>query len=166
MQERIRSFEELSARYSGDGIRSGDLYLARTAAARQLALQILHRQQDSATLVYLLADQKLVDTLPPSAYYYLAEGYRLRNQPDDSAKALAAYQRALELVPEFAPTYEALGMRYLRDGQRSEALRMFERFVALEPDAARTAYARQYIAQLQQPPPSPPPPSPSPQGKP
>ncbi len=50
--------------------------------------------------------------LPPAnaeAYYWLGQAYEIRGGADDLAKARDAYERALEIDPDFASAREALG---------------------------------------------------------
>ncbi len=148
VKERVESFRELAAARPEGGERAADRYRAVAARARMHALSQVHRRGDGKLLVFLLAEENLLETLPPEAAYYLAEGYRLRNQPGDAALATAQYARALEAAPLYAPTHQAVGLEHLRAGRRGEALAAFEKYLELEPDGARSAYVRQYIVNL------------------
>jgi predicted Zn-dependent protease len=148
IKERADSFRELAAARPEGGERATDRYRAVTARARMHAVSQIHRRGDGKLLVFLLGEENLLATLPPEATYYLAEGYRLRNQPGDAALSSAQYARALEVAPAFAPTHQAIGLEHLRAGRRVEALAAFEKYLELEPDGARGAYVRQYIANL------------------
>ena len=50
------------------------------------------------------------------------------------SKAIAEYQKAVELVPDFAPAYNLLGYAHRANGQLSEAEQAFKKYVALIPD--------------------------------
>lgn len=145
---RIENFTKLMGTHPEPGVRNADTYLLAAQDARMDALRGLHRQQNSKVLVFLLADEQLLSALPPEARFYLAEGYRLRDQKGDLDLALAEYRRLTQELPQFAPPFEALGVAALRAGRRGEALEFLQKFVVLETDASRSAYARQYIDQL------------------
>ncbi|MBM5810659.1 MAG: hypothetical protein FJ191_01645 [Gammaproteobacteria bacterium] len=167
VRERVQTLGEFATAGPPEGRREAARYRAATLRARLDALGQLHRGGDGKVLVFLLADEHLLDTLPPEARYYLAEGYRLRaekarrakrdrrgtaeieaQQMQDAARALEEYQRTLELAPDFAPTYQALAMHHYRQGDRSQALALLRRFVELSPDPRQSGYARQYIETL------------------
>lgn len=164
VRERVQTLTEFAGANPPEGRREAERYRQATLRARLDALVQLHRAGDGKVLVFLLEDEHLLDTLPPETRFYLAEGYRLRaekarrakrdrrsaaeidaQQIQDAARALEEYQRTLELVPEFAPTYQALAMHHYRHGDRTQALALFRRFVELSPDPRQSAYARQHI---------------------
>jgi len=148
MKERVSSFASLAAELPAEGDRNNETFLAVTLKARLHAVAQIHKRGDGTTLVFLLESERLLDTLPATAGYYLGEGYRLRNQPGDAELALQWYLRTLEAAPGFAATYQALGMMHFRAGRKAEALPLLERFVELDPQALQAGYARQYIDQL------------------
>lgn len=167
VKERVKTLGELVAPDAAPGERNVERYRAVTRRARMSALEQLQRAGDGAALVFLLGDEQLVDTLPPESRYYLAEGYRLRAQPRrnppkdaprgaeaaiarqrDLARAREEYLRTTREAPQFAPTWQALANQYLLAGDKAAALRNLERYVELEPDPARSGYARQSIESL------------------
>lgn len=167
VKDRVEALTELGGASPAPGERNVERYRAATLRARMNALEQIHRAGNGQVLVFLLEEEKLLDTLPPEAQYYLAEGFRLRSikarkqskderteqqietqRTADAARALVEYQRALEVAPGFAPTYEALAMHHYRAGQKARALELFRRFVELTPDPKKTSYARQYIESL------------------
>jgi predicted Zn-dependent protease len=150
VKERVATLTELAAGKSGGTERNRERYLAATERARMEALEVIHRRHDADLLVFLLDDEKLLDTLPPRARFYLAEGLRLRGQPGDTDRAGTEYETTVKTAPEDPNAYQALGVRFMRDGHRSEALAMLRQYVKLEPDQSRSSYARQYITTLEQ----------------
>jgi beta-barrel assembly-enhancing protease len=150
MKERIASLAALQSGKSGGTERNRERYLGITERARMEALDVIHRRHDADLLVFLLDDEKMLDTLPPRARFYLAEGLRLRGKPGDSERAYAEYETTVKTAPNDPNAYQALGVRYMRDGHKSEALTMLRQYVKLEPDATRSSYARQYITTLEQ----------------
>ena len=150
MQERIANLTALEAGKPGGTERRRERYLSVTEHARMEALATIHRRHDAELLVFLLEDERLLDTLPPRARFYLAEGLRLRSKPGDGERAMTEYETTIKTAPDDPNAYQALGVRYMRDGHKSEALAMLRQYVKLEPDPARSSYARQYIAALEQ----------------
>lgn len=167
VHERVEALTEFAGANPPEGRREAGRYRETTLRARLDALAQLHRKGDGKVLVFLLEDEHLLDTLPPEARFYLAEGYRLRaerarrakreqrsaaeveaDRTQDAARALEEYQRTLALAPGFAPTYQALAMHHYRSGDRSQALNLFRRYVELAPDPKQSGYARQYIESL------------------
>ncbi len=167
VRERVANLTEFGGESPPEGIRNVDRYRAVTLRARLDALQQIHRSGDGKVLVFLLEDEKLLQTLPPEGRYYLAEGFRLRSEkarragkdrrPEkeietqrvaDAGRAIEEYRLTLEQAPEFAPAYEALAMHHYRSGDKARALELFRRFVELNPDPRQNGYARQYIELL------------------
>lgn len=167
VKDRVETLTEFGGASPPPGERNAERYRAVTLPARMNALEQIHRGGNGQVLVFLLEDEKLIDTLPPEARYYLAEGFRLRSvkakkqskddrteqqieaqRVADAARAVEEYQRTLDIAPEFAPTYEALAMHHYRAGEKARALELFRRYVELTPDPKKTGYARQYIDSL------------------
>ena len=167
VKERVANLAEFGGASPPEGEKDVDRYLAVTLRARLDALQQIHRGGDGRLLVFLLEDEKLLNSLPPEARYYLAEGFRLRaekakrpgkdkrsskdieaQRSADAARAVEEYRLTMEQAPDFAPTYEALAMQYYHVGDKARALDLFRRYVAMNPDPTQTGYARQYIESL------------------
>jgi predicted Zn-dependent protease len=167
VKERVESWTELAREAPSSGERNVERYRAVTLRARVNALEHIHRQGDGKLLVFLLEDEGLLESLPPEARFYLAEGFRLRsektrkaagdNRTDqeieaqratDAARAVEEYEKTLFEAPGFAPTWQALALHCYRAGDKPRALELFHRYVELEPDAKRNGYARQYIDSL------------------
>lgn len=167
VKDRVETLTEFGGAAPPTGERNVERYRAVTLRARMNALEQIHRGGNGQVLVFLLEDEKLIDTLPAEAHYYLAEGFRLRSikakkqskddrteqqieaqRVADAARAAVEYQRTIELLPDFAPTYEALAMHHYRAGEKARALELFRRYVELTPDPRKTGYARQYIDSL------------------
>jgi len=147
--ERIASFQSLAREQPGGTLRNAEDYLARTERARMAALAKIHQRSDGALLVFLLDNEGTLAQLPPSARYYLAEGFRMRDAAGDQARAVDEYQQTASAAPDFAPSYQALGLVHLRAGRKAEALAMFQKYLALDPDGRQAGYARGYVQQLQ-----------------
>src|SRR5262249_4056004 len=126
-----------------------EAYLEVTRNARLAALERIWKQNNGKLLVFLLEDEKLIDTLPSYGRFYLAEGYRLRNEAGDSDRALALYREVLRTDSQYAPTYDALGRYQLKAGDKPEALAMFRQYLALAPQAADREFVEQYVVMLE-----------------
>jgi predicted Zn-dependent protease len=83
----------------------------------------------------------------PRAYFLLGETYRQRQQDGDPLSALACFEHALSLDPNFAAAYKAIGIIYYKEGRRTLARKFFESCLQLAPDAPDKAYIRGYIKQ-------------------
>jgi beta-barrel assembly-enhancing protease len=81
------------------------------------------------------------------AYFLLGEIYRQRQQAGDIIKALAYYERAATLDPNFAAPQKAIGLIYYKAGRRTLARKFFESCILLEPDSPDKAYIRGYLKQ-------------------
>lgn len=167
VKERVESWTELARDAPSSGERNVERYRAVTLRARINALEHIHRQGDGKLLVFLLEEEGLLESLPPEARFYLAEGFRLRSEKarkaagdkrtdqeieaqrtTDAARAVEEYEKTLFEAPGFAPTWQALALHCYRTGDRPRALELFHRYVELEPDPKRNGYARQYIDSL------------------
>jgi tetratricopeptide (TPR) repeat protein len=58
---------------------------------------------------------------------------------DDAEQALAAYEKALELKPDYAQAHSSLGLLHWRQ-ERSRALEEFHQAVMCDPDLAEAHY--------------------------
>ncbi len=65
-----------------------------------------------------------IDPSRGAAYFYLGEAL---NKTDDLYGAMAAYQRAAELMPEHSRALYGLGIVYDRLGRPDDAARMYRR---------------------------------------
>jgi len=93
----------------------------------------------------MLEDPEDLAELPAHAQYYLGEAYRLRAGEGDALRSEQAYLRAISVAPDFAPSYRALGVHYLKSGGYSEASRQLSRYLELAPDARDRAYVENYL---------------------
>jgi len=95
-------------------------------------------RQNALTQLETLARLEDLDTLLPDThrvYFALATIYD--DCPIYWGQALAAYERCLEIRPDFAPAYNNLGVIYQRQGRLEEALKAFREAVLCDPDYER-----------------------------
>jgi predicted Zn-dependent protease len=81
------------------------------------------------------------------AYFLLGEIYRQRQQDGDMLKALAYYDRAVSLDPNFAAPHKAIGLIHYKEGRRTLARKFFESCMQLAPDSPDKAYIQGYLEQ-------------------
>ena len=149
LEERIKSFKELVRQHgSTDGYQGTDVYHDHVGKLRlKLLADYLQLSRHQSVLLILERPDAFV-RYPPSAYYYLGEAYRLRNEDGDAERALAAYHSALQQAPEFAPTYRALGLYYMKQDQAGKAEGYFSRYLELQPEAPDRDYIEYYRSRL------------------
>lgn len=147
LQERTENFREFAANAPPGELRR-DEYVAATQAARMAALETILSRKNGRELAFVLAEDGLADEMPPVGHFALGEGYRLRNEPGDEELAFAEYRKSIELFPDFAPAWGALGRYYARKGERLLAIEHLERYLTLAPDAREAPFARQALDRL------------------
>lgn len=147
--ERIETFKELAARHKGGGRLGIEEY---NRVIQPIRLETLRKdvgQDRFQSVILVMEDNNLRRYYPAAGYCYLGEAYMLRSGKNDSQKALQAFQTAEKLSPNYAPTYEKLGMHYMKAGNKSQALQYFNKYLSLAPKDARDRdYVRQYISSL------------------
>jgi regulator of sirC expression with transglutaminase-like and TPR domain len=62
--------------------------------------------------------------------------------------AVEQYRKSIELFPDFAPAWGALGRHYARQGETVLAIEHLERYLVLAPDAREAPFARQALDRL------------------
>ncbi|MBI5576413.1 MAG: M48 family metalloprotease [Deltaproteobacteria bacterium] len=77
--------------------------------------------------------------------HLLGEVFRQRGEKEDEAKAVAEYLKAMELDPSFPDPHKCLGMIRMKKGEKEEAKKHFERYLALSPDAPDRGYVEEYM---------------------
>lgn len=165
LEDREQTMRELAGTSAGKGERNPTPYLQATAAVRWLALEQLHGRNEGMALIQVLEVEKLQETLPPAACFYLAEGYRLRREPGDEEKLPRLYEECAARAPDFALTHYALGRQRLKAGDRAGAAAAYSRYLELAPQGREAGFVRAALQRLQPPPstvaPVPPPPDPA-----
>lgn len=147
--ERIETFKELAARHKGGGRLGAEEYNQVIQPIRLEALRKDVGQDRFQSVILVMEDNNLRRYYPAAGYYYLGEAYSRRDQKNDPQKALQAFQTAERLSPNYAPTYEKLGMHYMKAGNKGQALHYFNKYLSLAPmDARDRGYVQQYISSL------------------
>ncbi|MCB1880929.1 MAG: M48 family metalloprotease [Gammaproteobacteria bacterium] len=149
LSERIQSMQSLNAEHgNSNGIANQERFAAMTTGLSARLLEkylIAHKYKQ---LIQLLEDSALRARYPTHAEFYLGEAYLQRKAEGDEEKAQAAYLQVVEIAPHFAPAYRALGLIYMQREQKAEALRFFEQYLQLDPDAEDKKYIELYRNRL------------------
>lgn len=148
LETRSASLSALSTDYSTGGRVGATRFLEATRAARVAALEAMVRRHHGGSLIFLLSDPKARAAYGASGEFYLGEGYRLRDQVGDVELAMAHYQAALALVPEFGDAHARLGVIYLHAGRFDLAQRHFERFLDGEGKVLSREHVLHYLEQM------------------
>lgn len=150
LEDRIVSFDELVQQHGAtNGYRGEQAYRVQIAALQLELLQDYLELGQYQSVLLILGRPDAFEHYPLSAWFYLGEAYRLRNGEGDPARSAEAYVTAIQQVPEFAPSWRAMGLHYMKQGEAGEADRHFIRYLELQPDAPDRAYIELYRANLQ-----------------
>ncbi len=149
--ERIETLKELAAKtYNPERlwVVGRDKLFAAMHGVRPALLRDELRRRDFARTEVLF--DRLLTAEPASAliHFFKGELYRLRNQDEDEASAIESYERALSLGGAPRETSRALGLLFLRRGQKDRARLAFERYLADTPTAEDRAMILSYLEQL------------------
>jgi len=149
LEERIKNFNELVRQHgTANGYKGTEAYRSHVDRLQlELLADYLELSQHQSVLL-ILERQDAFLRYPPSAWYYLGEAYRLRNEEGDTERAVTAYRTAIQQSPEFAPPYRALGLYYMKHNDPAAAEDFFSRYLELEPDATDRDYIEYYRTSL------------------
>jgi len=151
LADRVANMRRLSAHAAAGGDGADRAAYARAMEHTRLEnLQTMLSMRREKSALLMLQDPVYLAELPATARYYLGESYRLRGAPGDTKLAEDAYLKAVEDAPDFAPSYRALGMLYLKSGQYAAAQRYLERYLELAPEAPDRKYAESYLRMAKQ----------------
>ena len=150
MVERVASFQEmLEVMPCTYGEINAEVFLQNTAQVRIVSLEediSMHRYQ---SVIMLLEDADMSAAgYPEYCRYYLGEAYRQRGEGGDEERALLAYREAINAAPDFAPTYRALGLYYLKQKDFENARQFLEAYLQRAPDSIDREYILYYIETL------------------
>ncbi|MGA9853141.1 MAG: M48 family metalloprotease [Gammaproteobacteria bacterium] len=149
LQERIRYFSSQAALIKQTGGYVGAKeYLAATQKARMWVLQEDLSRQDYKSLIFFLEDPWRLAKYLPQARYYLGRAYLLRGGTNDQKNAEVQLRQCIQQIPDFAPPYEALGKLMMQQHKNAYALKLFQQYLQLSPDAPDAGYVQLYIKRL------------------
>jgi predicted Zn-dependent protease len=144
LQDRVDNFGEL-AQNATNGELGTEAFLEHSRAVRLFTLDEDLAAYRYRQLILVLSDPARRQEYPPAASYYLGEAYRLRGEEGDLALAEREYLRALELAPDFAPSYRAQGLLHYKRGEKALAAPLFRRYLELAPGAPDRDYVESYL---------------------
>jgi len=149
LEDRIKNFEELVQQHgTTNGYKGTEAYRSHVDKLQlELLADYLELSQYQSVLL-ILERQDAFERYPPSAWYYLGEAYHLRNGEGDTERSVNAYQTAIQQSPEFAPSYRALGLYYMKNDDPVQAENYFSRYLELQPDATDRDYIEYYRTSL------------------
>jgi len=150
-EERIATLRKLAqeaAAQGGPAVVGKDRFVAATRPLRATFLRDELRQREFARSQIVL--DHLIDTGVGlgELYFFQGELHRLRAEPGDEAKAITAYQRALEAGDAPIETHRALGLLYAKAGDKQKARLALQRYLRGRPDAEDRAMIQRYLQQL------------------
>jgi predicted Zn-dependent protease len=125
-----------------------DAFLAVALAHRSTFLRGELRRRDFARSQVLL-DRLLRNGPDGELHFFQGELYRLRSEEGDEARAAASYQRALEVGGAPTDTYRALGLLFMRRGERDKARSAFKQYLEQRPQAEDRQMIHSYLQQLE-----------------
>ena len=86
----------------------------------------------------------------PEGYFLMGEAYRRENpKGPDFAKAIEAYEAAIDQDWRYADAHKEIGMAYRLMGENDAAIDAFERYLRLAPNAADAGIIRAYLEELE-----------------
>lgn len=147
LKERIDSFNSLiKASGQAQGHVGKDVYMQHTRDVRLMSLETDLSMNRYKSVILVLENEASVDRYEPHhRYYYLGEAYRLRDEEGDKGRAETAYKNAIQARDDFAPSYRALGLLYLKQEDSEKSRPLFEKYLQLAPNAPDRAYIEHYL---------------------
>ena len=150
LKERIDSFNAL-IKVSGQpqGHVGKDVYMEHMRDVRLTSLQTDLSMNRYKSVILVLENEVSAERYEPyQRHYYLGEAYRLRDEEGDKGRAEAAYKKAIEARDDFAPSYRALGLLYLKEKDSEKSRPLLEKYLQLAPNAPDRAYVEHYLSNL------------------
>ena len=147
-EERLATLRKAAeAINGGSGERGYERYRTKLSGVRkQIARdELTLRQYGRSELVF----DRLLAQSPADGLLWYAKGevYRLRNDPDDPARAAAAYAKALQGSGAPPETYRSIMLVELKLGDRGRAQNALDSYLRLRPDAADAGALRMILSQ-------------------
>lgn len=146
LADRVANMQKLSAASTPGGAGTSSVDYAATMGMLRLDnLEHMLSMGRAKSALIMLSDSDRLWEFPPQAEYYLGEAYRLRGEEGDIKLAEAAYVKSMEVAPEFAPSYRALGVLRFKANHYADAQKYLDRYLELAPDAQDRKYVESYL---------------------
>jgi len=151
-EERIETLKTSAREISGSDPRfevgKDRLYAAISSLRFTLLRDELRRREFKETQVLL---DRLIENGAGlgELHFFQGELYRLRAEEGDRAKAVTAYQKALEFEDAPVETHRTLGLLFLKSEEKPNAREALKKYLSLDPDAEDQEMIRAYLQQLE-----------------
>ncbi|GAB4172041.1 MAG: tetratricopeptide repeat protein [Geothermobacteraceae bacterium] len=119
-----------------------NLLFDRPAVARAGIAAALIQKGDYIAAIESGKKALIDDYQLPQAHYFLGEAYSGIENYDE---AVASYQRAIELAPNYLLAHYSLGKVFLKLKQNEQARRELEKVIELAPRSEQARLARDYL---------------------
>jgi len=149
--ERISTLRELARKaHTPDRVwtTGRERYLTTMRPLRAALLREELRLRDFARTQVLMERLLAAEPLSGQLHFFQGDLYRLRNDRDDLARALASYEQALALGGAPPETYRAAGLLLMRQGQRERARDAFDHYLTEAAEAEDKPMIQSYLEQL------------------
>lgn len=151
-EERIENLKAFAKKAMPDGGRTvigGEQFLAQTLSLRAMLLRDELRRREFAGSQVVLDRLFEAGTGLGELHFFQGELYRLRAEEGDREKAIAAYQKALEIGDAPAETHRALGLLFFKTAEKEKARIALERYLQYRPNAEDREMIKAYLRQLE-----------------
>ena len=151
-QERRDTLTKMAAEYDSDTAKLGrERFVEMTARYRGDWLRDELRQRDFGSLQVVLDYLMEAGADPGELQYFQGELHRLRGEEeeDDEAKAVEAYEAAIDTGAAPSEAHRALGLVYWSAGRKDEARGAFEAYIEVAPEADDRAMIEYYLQQFE-----------------
>ena len=151
-EERQETIAKMAAEYDLDTAKLGrDRFVEMTARYRGDWLRDELRQRDFGSLQVVLDYLTEAGANPGELQYFQGELHRLRGEEeeDDEAKAIEAYETAIDTGGGPPEAHRALGLVYWSAGRKDEARDAFEAYIEVAPEADDRAMVEYYLQQFE-----------------
>lgn len=151
-QERRDTLTEMAAEYDSDTAKLGrERFVEMTARYRGDWLRDELRQRDFGSLQVVLDYLIEAGANRGELQYFQGELHRLRGEEeeDDAAKAVEAYEAAIDTGGGPPEVHRALGLVYWSAGRKDDARSAFEAYIEVAPEADDRAMVEYYLQQFE-----------------
>ena len=149
-KERSETLAKLAEETDNSGTTVGrERHAAVTAPFRGDWLRDELRQRDYERFEVLLDQLTEAGEDDSQLLFYRGEMHRLRGEDEDSEKAIAAYDAAIERGDAPAKTYRSLGLMHWSAGNVAAARTAFTSYLTAQEDAEDRAMIEHYLQQMQ-----------------
>jgi predicted Zn-dependent protease len=147
IQDRIKNCEEMIAsEYHGKEGASNEEDFRRRTNPLLLDTAVLDLKLGDFAVAERIVEKHLKwKSDDARAYFLLGEIARGQGQVGGEQKAIAHYRKAVSLRKNYAEPYRAMGLMAYKKGDKQEAKKNLEGYLALRSDASDADYIRQYI---------------------